>query len=426
MKSSRWTKPFEAALDAREGAAAARRRRFRRRRNGRTSSGRSRTRASSRCARLQKAGVPVFRAALRGSSRWPTVRARHVDRARRRPRRAAFWKTSSRETGLEVRRRRRAARGGRRHDLKPSHAHRPVARREQHAGRLDEMDCSSSTASTTRSSRPRTSTATSRRSTTPSCCPAASRRETIVSGLDPEQQRQDSCSGRTAWARPAGRSSRQWVRDGGTLVAIGSAVETARELLDLPIAKVLPEADPSAARTGGGRRARAPATATTSTACCVTRSPVPRNLDRRRCASASSNPSRCSIARGRCCRTSSTSPIRRVRDAGGVAGLLRVGSGVSAEPGVRHPSRGRLALPDDRADSAERLAARRRVPARSGQRRRVPRRHGLRRDLGSQVDFRAQPRATFKLLFNAMFHGPSREVSAAELAKLAAPPRGSR
>ncbi|HKC82094.1 MAG TPA: hypothetical protein VKB91_12930, partial [Gemmatimonadaceae bacterium] len=26
---------------------------------------------------------------------------------------------------------------------------------------------------------------------------------------------------------------------------------------------------------------------------------------------------------------------------------------------------------------------------------------------GSQIDFRAQPRATFKLLFNAMFHGPS-------------------
>ena len=36
--------------------------------------------------------------------------------------------------------------------------------------------------------------------------------------------------------------------------------------------------------------------------------------------------------------------------------------------------------------------------------------------LGSQVDFRAQPRATFKLLFNAMFHGPSTRVTAADLA----------
>ena len=36
--------------------------------------------------------------------------------------------------------------------------------------------------------------------------------------------------------------------------------------------------------------------------------------------------------------------------------------------------------------------------------------------LGSQVDFRAQPRATFKLLFNAMFHGPSTRVPAGALA----------
>jgi hypothetical protein len=33
------------------------------------------------------------------------------------------------------------------------------------------------------------------------------------------------------------------------------------------------------------------------------------------------------------------------------------------------------------------------------------------------VDYRAQPRATFKLLFNAMFHGPSTRVPAAQLAK---------
>ena len=37
---------------------------------------------------------------------------------------------------------------------------------------------------------------------------------------------------------------------------------------------------------------------------------------------------------------------------------------------------------------------------------------------GSQVDFRAQPRATFKVLFNGMFHGPSTEISAAQMGKL--------
>jgi hypothetical protein len=38
---------------------------------------------------------------------------------------------------------------------------------------------------------------------------------------------------------------------------------------------------------------------------------------------------------------------------------------------------------------------------------------------GSQIDFRTQPRATFKLLFNGIFHGPSSEVSAAQMGRLA-------
>jgi hypothetical protein len=36
---------------------------------------------------------------------------------------------------------------------------------------------------------------------------------------------------------------------------------------------------------------------------------------------------------------------------------------------------------------------------------------------GSQVDFRTQPRATFKLIFNAMFHGPSTPVPAAQMGR---------
>ena len=42
--------------------------------------------------------------------------------------------------------------------------------------------------------------------------------------------------------------------------------------------------------------------------------------------------------------------------------------------------------------------------------------------LGTQVHFRAQNRATYKLLFNAMFHGPSTAVTAAELGRLSPPP----
>ena len=37
---------------------------------------------------------------------------------------------------------------------------------------------------------------------------------------------------------------------------------------------------------------------------------------------------------------------------------------------------------------------------------------------GSQIDFRTQPRATFKLLFNGMFHGPSTPVPAAQMGQL--------
>jgi hypothetical protein len=40
--------------------------------------------------------------------------------------------------------------------------------------------------------------------------------------------------------------------------------------------------------------------------------------------------------------------------------------------------------------------------------------------LGSQIDYRTQPRATLKLLFNAMFHGPSSEISAAQMQRLGA------
>jgi hypothetical protein len=39
---------------------------------------------------------------------------------------------------------------------------------------------------------------------------------------------------------------------------------------------------------------------------------------------------------------------------------------------------------------------------------------------GSQIDFRTQPRATFKLIFNGIFHGPSTPVPAAQMGRAAA------
>ena len=74
--------------------------------------------------------------------------------------------------------------------------------------------------------------------------PSGTSKQRIVSGLD--QKRNDPAE----WAWAAGVGEEGWgrlksfVENGGTLLAIGTAVETARELLDLPIEKALPEAPP--------------------------------------------------------------------------------------------------------------------------------------------------------------------------------------
>ena len=39
---------------------------------------------------------------------------------------------------------------------------------------------------------------------------------------------------------------------------------------------------------------------------------------------------------------------------------------------------------------------------------------------GSQIDFRAQPRATWKLIFNGIFHGPATPVPAAQMGRATA------
>ena len=62
----------------------------------------------------------------------------------------------------------------------------------------------------------------------------ASSKDTIVARPRSESATTRSGSGRTASARTGWKKLGDWVRGGGTLVAIGSAVETVRELLDLP------------------------------------------------------------------------------------------------------------------------------------------------------------------------------------------------
>ena len=75
----------------------------------------------------------------------------------------------------------------------------------------------------------------------------------IVAGLDPERHDES-----WRWAYGIGNDGwvalRRWVEDGGSLVAIGSAVDTVRALLDLPIESVLPSQQ-LAPRSGPNRPA---------------------------------------------------------------------------------------------------------------------------------------------------------------------------
>jgi hypothetical protein len=212
--------------------------------------------------------------------------------------------------------------------------------------------------------------------------PDGTTRNGIVRGLDPQRNDKE-----WTWAYGIGdagwKKLADWVRGGGTLVAIGSAVETARDLLDLPIEKVLPEPS-SGGRRGSGDSA-------------TLRFYCPGSLLQNEFNTA--HP----VAFG----MPAAWPIFFESDQ---AYRLRPGFDIQSEVVARYPAKGPILqsgwlLGEDLLrDQANVVAFR------------VGRGYVV--TLGSQVDFRAQPRATFKLLFNAIFHGPSTRVAAAELATL--------
>jgi hypothetical protein len=248
--------------------------------------------------------------------------------------------------------------------------------------------------------------------------PAGISRQTIVYGLDPA--RYDKTF---EWAYGVGEAGwkklADWVRNGGTLVAIGDSVDTVQALLDLPIAAALPEA-------GGQRRGRG-------------------------------GPSGAPVERG-----AAADVTRVLRDAFSSAARLAAtlrerviepeslfyspGSLLRNDFDPSHPVG--YGLPDSwpvffQSDQAYRLTPsfviRPEVVARYPAAGPILQSgwllgEDLLRDqanvvafkvgrgyvvtLGTQVHFRAQNRATYKLLFNALFHGPSTAVGAEELAKL--------
>ena len=241
--------------------------------------------------------------------------------------------------------------------------------------------------------------------------PAGTTRSRMVNGLDPRRHDRS-----WRWAFGVGergwRRLRRWVLDGGTLVALGSAVGAARELLDLPIEPVLP--------TGGGGYAPAAG------------AQIPTGEIRRRLRDAFQGPERLAAT------------LRDVVDPTSV--FYCPGSLLKQEHNPNHPVG--YGMPAEwpvffRLDQAYRLTPSFDVAAD------VVSRYPDEADLtasgwllggellrnqanvvsfavgrgravimGSQIAFRSQTRATFKLLFNAILHGPAEPVTAAELAAL--------
>ena len=240
--------------------------------------------------------------------------------------------------------------------------------------------------------------------------PSGLSRGRIVFGLNPARHDREF-----AWAYGVGEAGWQklaaFVRNGGTLVAIGSGVETAIELLDLPIEKTLPEP--------GDRRTAARTT--------------PASEIERQLREAFSSPARLmQVLRDRVADAESlffcpgsllenefdtSHPVGFGMPAswpvffnGDQAYRIRPGFGVDVHVVSRYPRQnilrsGWLLGEEYLRDQANVVSFR------------VGR--GTAVTLGSQIDYRTQPRGTFKLLFNAMFHGPSIQVSAAEMQQIA-------
>ena len=247
--------------------------------------------------------------------------------------------------------------------------------------------------------------------------PDGTSRGTIVQGLDPRRHDKE-----WSWAYGVGdagwKKLADWVRGGGTLVAIGSGVDTARALLDLPIEPSLPVA--SGGRRGGGADS---GTGASGDATRVMRE-------------AFSSPARLSAAlRERVIDPASVfycpgsllqnefnashpvafgmPPAWPVFFESDQAYRLKPGFAIQSEVVSRYPAQGPILqsgwlLGEDLLRDQANVVA-----FRVGS--------GYVVTMGSQVDFRTQPRATFKQVFNALFHGPSTRVSAAEIARLTNP-----
>jgi hypothetical protein len=244
--------------------------------------------------------------------------------------------------------------------------------------------------------------------------PSGTSKARIVNGLDPKRHDPAEWS----WAYGVGEAGwtklGAFVENGGTLLAVGSAVETAQELLDLPIEKALPEAPPRF----GPRTAAPPAPVSAGTVDGALRdafSSPARLMQTLRDRVA--DPTSLFFCPGSLLQNEfdTSNPVAwGMPEAWPIffesdqAYRLRPGFGTETKVVSRYPREGILQsgwlLGEDYLKDQANI-----VSFRVGK--------GYVVTYGSQVDFRTQPRATFRLLFNAMFHGPSAPVSADEMGK---------
>jgi hypothetical protein len=233
--------------------------------------------------------------------------------------------------------------------------------------------------------------------------PSGTTKARLVNGLnaktnDPAEFGWAFGIGDAGWA-----NLKKFVENGGTLLAVGTAVETARDLLDLPIESALPRRAAPPAGTAAGDPLR---DAFTSPARLMQtlrdRVADPQSLFY--CPGSLLNnefdPNH-PIAWG----MPAAWPVFFDDDQ---AYRLRPGFGVDARVVSRYPRENVLASGwllgeeylKDQANILSFKVGKGNVVT-----------------YGSQIDFRAQPRATWKLIFNGIFHGPATPVPAAQMGR---------
>jgi hypothetical protein len=245
--------------------------------------------------------------------------------------------------------------------------------------------------------------------------PSGTTKTRVINGLD--AKRNDAAE--WSWAFGVGEDGwkklKSFVENGGTLLAIGTAVETARDLLDLPIEKVLPEAPP---RFGGGanaaRNQQAPAANVDAALRDAFSSPT-RLMQTLRDKVA--DPTSLFYCPGALLQNEfdPENPVAWGMPASwpvffddDQAYRLRPGFGNEVKVVSRYPRQNILASgwllgEDYLKDQANILSFK------VGK--------GTVVTYGSQIDFRAQTRATWKMIFNAIFQGPSTLVPAAQMGR---------